>query len=50
MTLGNVWHFPGNPEPFGSAGMRDPVFPTDPVPAVTVFSGNAQRELPAPGR
>ena len=24
----------------GNAGMRDPVFPTDPVPAVTVFSGN----------
>jgi galactose oxidase len=40
MALGNAWHFPGNPEPFGNAGMRDPVFPTDPVPAVTVFSGN----------
>jgi hypothetical protein len=31
MALGNAWHFPGNPEPFGNAGMRDPVFPTDPV-------------------
>ena len=40
MALGNAWHFPGNPEPFGNAGMRDPVFPTDPVSAVTVFSGN----------
>jgi galactose oxidase len=40
MALGNAWHFPGNPEPFGNPGMRDPVFPTDPVSAVTVFSGN----------
>ena len=40
MALGNAWHFPGNPEPFGNAGMRDPVFPTGPVQAVTVFSGN----------
>ena len=40
MALGNAWHFPGNPEPFGNAGMRDPVFPTDPVSAITVFSGN----------
>ncbi len=40
MVLGNAWHFPGNPEPFGNAGMRGPVFPTDPVSAVTVFSGN----------
>jgi len=40
MALGNAWHFPGNPEPFGNAGMRDPVFPADPVSAVTVFSGN----------
>ena len=39
-NLGNAWHLPGNPEPRGNAGMRDPVFPTDPVPAVTVFSGN----------
>lgn len=40
MTLGNSWHFPGNPEPFGNSGMREPVFPTDPLSAVTVFSGN----------
>jgi galactose oxidase len=40
MALGNAWHLPGNPEPRGNAGMRDPVFPTDPVPTVTVFSGN----------
>ena len=40
VNLGNAWHLPGNPEPFGHAGMRDPVFPTDPVSAVTVFSGN----------
>ncbi len=40
VNLGNAWHLPGNPEPFGNAGMRDPVFPTDPVPSVTVFSGN----------
>ena len=40
MVLGNAWHLPGNPEPRGNAGMRDPVFPTDPVPTVTVFSGN----------
>ena len=40
MALGNAWHLPGNPEPRGNAGMRDPVFPTDPVPTVTVFNGN----------
>ncbi len=40
VNLGNAWHLPGNPEPFGNAGMRDPVFPTDPVPSVTIFSGN----------
>ena len=39
-NLGNAWHLPSNPEPRGNAGMRDPVFPTDPVPTVTVFSGN----------
>ena len=39
-NLGNAWHLPGNPEPRGNAGMRDPVFPTDPCPVVTVFSGN----------
>jgi hypothetical protein len=40
VNLGNAWHLPGNPEPLGSAGMRDPVFPTDPAPTVTIFSGN----------
>jgi hypothetical protein len=40
VNLGTAWHLPGNPEPIGRAGMRDPVFPTDPVPSVTVFSGN----------
>jgi len=39
-NLGNAWHLPGNPEPPGQAGMRAPVFPTDPGPAVTIFSGN----------
>lgn len=39
-NLGNAWHLPGNPEPPGQSGMRTPVFPTDPVPAVTIFSGN----------
>ena len=49
MALGNAWHFPGNPEPFGNAGMRDPVFPADPVPAVTVFSGNQYQGGGNPG-
>ncbi|MGD0938021.1 MAG: galactose oxidase-like domain-containing protein [Streptosporangiaceae bacterium] len=49
MALGNAWHFPGNPEPFGDAGMRDPVFPTDPVSAVTVFSGNQYQGGGNPG-
>ena len=49
MALGNAWHFPGNPEPFGNAGMRDPVFPTDPVPTVTVFSGNQYQGGGNPG-
>ena len=39
-NLGNAWHLPSNPEPPGTAGMRDPVFPTAPAPAITVFSGN----------
>jgi galactose oxidase len=42
--LGNAWHIPGNPEPRrlprGIEGMRNPVFPTLPVRAVTIFSGN----------
>jgi galactose oxidase len=49
MALGNAWHFPGDPEPFGTAGMRDPVFPTDPVPTVTVFSGNQYQGGGNPG-
>ena len=49
MALGTAWHFPGNPEPFGNGGMRDPVFPTDPVPAVTVFSGNQYQGGGNPG-
>jgi galactose oxidase len=39
-NLGNVWHLPANPEPRGRAGMRDPVFPTAPVNAVTISTGN----------
>ena len=39
-NLGNAWHLPGNPEPRGTAGMRDPVFPTSPVPEVTIITGN----------
>ena len=39
-NLGNAWHLPGNPEPRGNAGMRDPVFPTSPVPEVTIITGN----------
>jgi galactose oxidase len=50
MALGSAWHFPGNPEPFGRAGMRDPVFPTDPVSTVTVFSGNQYQGSGNPGR
>jgi galactose oxidase len=49
MALGNAWHFPGNPEPFGHVGMRDPVFPTNPVSAVTVFSGNQYQGGGNPG-
>jgi galactose oxidase len=39
-NLGNAWHLPGNPEPRGHAGMRDPVFPTEPVSGVIVITGN----------
>lgn len=39
-NLGNVWHLPGNPEPPGNSGMRDPVFPADPVPQVTIITGS----------
>jgi hypothetical protein len=49
MALGNAWHLPGNPEPIGQAGMRDPVFPADPTAPVTVFSGNQYRGDGNPG-
>ncbi len=49
MALGNAWHFPGNPEPFGNAGMRVPVFPTDSVSEVTVFSGDQYQGSGNPG-
>jgi len=39
-NLGNAWHIPGNPEPRGRAGMRDPVGAIVPGTAVTIFSGN----------
>jgi hypothetical protein len=39
-NLGNVWHLAANPEPSGTAGMRDPVFPTAPVAEVTIWTGN----------
>ena len=39
-NLGNVWHIPGNPEPRGRAGMRDPVGAIVPGTAITIFSGN----------
>jgi len=48
-NLGNAWHLPSNPEPIGNAGMRAPVFPTDPVPTVTVFSGNQFQGSGNPG-
>lgn len=39
-NLGNAWHLPTNPEPRGLAGMRNPVFPTSPLDAVTIAMGN----------
>ena len=33
VNLGNAWHLPGNPEPLGSAGMRDPGVVEAPVDA-----------------
>jgi hypothetical protein len=39
-NLGNAWHLADSPEPRGNAGMRDPVFPTSPVPQVTIITGN----------
>ena len=54
VNLGNASHFPGNPKPFGKVGTREPVFPTDPVPSVTIFSGNqfqgGEPRQPAAGR
>jgi galactose oxidase len=40
MAPGNAWHFPGNAEFPANDGMRSPVFPTDIVKSVTIFSGN----------
>jgi galactose oxidase len=40
LNLGNAWHIPGNPEPRGRGGMRDPVGPLVPGSSVTIFSGN----------
>src|SRR5689334_12214552 len=39
-NLGNAWHLADSPEPRGNAGMRDPVFPTSPVPQVAIITGN----------
>jgi hypothetical protein len=39
-NLGNAWHIPGNSEPPGQAGMRDPVCAIARETAVTIFSGN----------
>jgi galactose oxidase len=39
-NLGNAWHIPGDPEPHGHAGMRDPVGAIVPGTAVTILSGN----------
>jgi len=41
--LGNAWHIPGNPEPRGRGGMRDPVGGIFAGAAVTIFSGNQFR-------
>jgi galactose oxidase len=39
-NLGNAWHIPANPEPRDHAGMREPVFPTQPLTSITIISGN----------
>ncbi len=49
VNLGNAWHIPGNPEPAGRAGMRDPVDAIDPATAVTIFSGNQFQGAGNPG-
>jgi hypothetical protein len=38
--LGNAWHIPGNSEPRGRGGMRDPVGALVPGMDVAIFSGN----------
>jgi len=48
-NLGNAWHIPGNPEPPGRAGMRDPVGGIVPGMAVTIFSGNQFQGGGTPG-
>ena len=48
-NLGNAWHIPGNLEPPGRAGMRDPVGEIVPGTAVTIFSGNQFQGTGNPG-
>jgi hypothetical protein len=38
--FGNAWHLPGSSEAPAGAGMREPLFPTDPATGVTIYSGN----------
>jgi galactose oxidase len=47
--LGNAWHIPGNPEPPGRAGMRDPVGGIFAGTAVTIVSGNQFQGAGNPG-
>ena len=39
-NLGNAWHIPGNPEPRGLGGMRDPVGAIVPGSDLRIFTGN----------
>jgi hypothetical protein len=48
-NLGNAWHIPGNPEPAGRAGMRNPVGAIVPGTAVTIITGNQFRGAGNPG-
>ena len=48
-NLGNAWHVPANPEPRGVSGMRDPTFPTEPTPSVSIMSGNQYQGQRNPG-
>ncbi len=48
-NLGNAWHVPGNHEPPGRQGMRDPVGGIFAGTAVTIFSGNQFRGTGNPG-